>query len=122
MKTRPVHRPSVGIGNSRTLKRAGLLPADHQVISRRVPGTGTTSHRAGPGNRAPGPRGRVQVARVHSGLRKGVRMAIVVLVLWLFTAGAGLSLLVSSNLGRSRPAPVAAEATVAPAAAPVLAA
>jgi hypothetical protein len=49
-------------------------------------------------------------------------MAIVVLVLWLFTAGAGLSLLVSSNLGRSRPAPVAAEATVAPAAAPVLAA
>jgi hypothetical protein len=46
-------------------------------------------------------------------------MAIVVLVLWLFTAGAGLSLLVSSNLGRSRPAPVSAEATVAPAAAPV---
>ena len=60
-------------------------------------------------------------------------MAIVVLVLWLFTAGAGLSLLVSSNLGRSRsapalaphlaaPTPVAAEATVAPAAAPVPAA
>src|SRR5690242_19822976 len=57
-------------------------------------------------------------------------MAIVVLVIWLFTAGAGLSLLVSSNLGRSRPAPapslstaalapVSAEATVAPAAAPV---
>jgi hypothetical protein len=60
-------------------------------------------------------------------------MAIVVLVLWLFTAGAGFSLLVSSNLGRSRPAPassphlaaptpVAAEATVAPAAASVPAA
>ena len=32
-------------------------------------------------------------------------MAIVVLVLWLFTAGAGFSLLVTSNLGRSRPAP-----------------
>jgi hypothetical protein len=32
-------------------------------------------------------------------------MAIVVLVLWLFTAGAGLSLLISGNLGRSRPAP-----------------
>ena len=31
-------------------------------------------------------------------------MAIVVLVLWLFTAGAGFSLLVSSNLGRARPA------------------
>ena len=31
-------------------------------------------------------------------------MAVVVLVLWLFTAGAGFSLLVSSNLGRSRPA------------------
>jgi hypothetical protein len=31
-------------------------------------------------------------------------MAIVVLVLWLFTAGAGFSLLVSSNLGRSRAA------------------
>jgi hypothetical protein len=30
-------------------------------------------------------------------------MAIVVLVLWLFTAGAGFSLLISSNLGRSRP-------------------
>ncbi len=31
-------------------------------------------------------------------------MAIVVLVLWLFTAGAGFSLLVSSNLSRARPA------------------
>ena len=60
-------------------------------------------------------------------------MAIVVLVLWLFTAGAGFSLLVTSNLGRSRPAPVpsphlaaptpaAAKATVAPPAAPVPAA
>src|SRR5215831_12177383 len=38
------------------------------------------------------------------GLRKGVMMAIVVLVLWLFTAGAGFFLLVSSNLGRARPA------------------
>jgi hypothetical protein len=38
-------------------------------------------------------------------------MAIVVLVLWLFTAGAGFSLLVSSNLGRSRPAAPAATAT-----------
>jgi hypothetical protein len=54
-------------------------------------------------------------------------MAIVVLVLWLFTAGAGFSLLLSSNLGRSRPAastvtaihPVVAEASpVASAAAP----
>ena len=31
-------------------------------------------------------------------------MAIVVLVLWMFTAGAGFFLLVTSNLGRSRPA------------------
>jgi hypothetical protein len=31
-------------------------------------------------------------------------MAIVVLVLWFFTAGAGFYLLVTSNLGRSRPA------------------
>ena len=31
-------------------------------------------------------------------------MAIVVLVLWLFTAGVGFSLLVSSNLSRGRPA------------------
>jgi hypothetical protein len=38
-------------------------------------------------------------------------MAIVVLVLWLFTAGAGLSLLVSSNLGRSRPAASTVTAT-----------
>ena len=30
-------------------------------------------------------------------------MAIVVLVLWLFTAGVGLSLLVTSNLARARP-------------------
>jgi hypothetical protein len=39
-------------------------------------------------------------------------MAIVVLVLWLFTAGAGFSLLVSSNLGRSRPAAPATTAHV----------
>jgi hypothetical protein len=39
-------------------------------------------------------------------------MAIVVLVLWLFTAGAGVYLLVTSNLGRARPA------TAPPAAAP----
>jgi Flp pilus assembly protein TadB len=60
-------------------------------------------------------------------------MAIVVLVLWLFTAGAGFYLLVTSNLGRARPAattpapaePAAAEpatvsaaATAASAAAP----
>jgi hypothetical protein len=48
-------------------------------------------------------------------------MAIVVLVLWLFTAGAGFSLLVSSNLGRSRPATstvaASAPATEAPPAA-----
>lgn len=31
-------------------------------------------------------------------------MAIAVLVLWLFTAGAGFYLLVTSNLGRARPA------------------
>ena len=31
-------------------------------------------------------------------------MAVLVLVLWLFTAGAGFSTLLSSNLGRSRPA------------------
>ena len=31
-------------------------------------------------------------------------MAVVVLVLWLFTAGAGFSTLLTSNLGRSRPA------------------
>ena len=40
-------------------------------------------------------------------------MAIVVLVLWLFTAGAGFSLLASSNLSRTRPA------AATPAAAPV---
>ena len=50
-------------------------------------------------------------------------MAIVVLVLWLFTVGVGFSLLVSSNLSRSRPAvpaPAAepATASVAAAAAP----
>jgi hypothetical protein len=42
-------------------------------------------------------------------------MAIVVLVLWLFTAGAGIYLLVTSNLGRARPAattPAAEPATV----------
>ena len=60
-------------------------------------------------------------------------MAIVVLVLWLFTAGAGFSLLVSGNLGRSRPAPApsphlaapapaATAATTAPSASPVPAA
>ena len=41
-------------------------------------------------------------------------MAIVVLVLWLFTAGVGFSLLVSSNLSRARPtvrAPAAEPAT-----------
>jgi hypothetical protein len=47
-------------------------------------------------------------------------MAIVVLVLWLFTAGAGIYLLVTSNLGRARPAattPAAEPATVPAAAA-----
>src|SRR6516225_8913102 len=43
-------------------------------------------------------------------------MAIVVLVLWLFTAGAGFYLLVTSNLGRARPA---SAAPAEPAAAPV---
>jgi hypothetical protein len=42
-------------------------------------------------------------------------MAIVVLVLWLFTAGAGFYLLVTSNLGRARPA------VTTPAAEPALA-
>src|SRR5689334_21969450 len=62
-----------------------------------------------------------RVARVHSGLRRGVVMAIVVLVLWLFTAGAGFYLLVTSNLGRARPAAPtqAAEPAPAPAAASV---
>ena len=44
-------------------------------------------------------------------------MAIVVLVLWLFTAGAGFYLLVTSNLGRARPAattPAAEPATAPP--------
>src|SRR6478735_5018094 len=62
-------------------------------------------------------RGRVQVARVHSGLRKGGTMAIVVLVLWLFTVGVGFYLLVTSNLGRARPA-TATPATATPAAEP----
>jgi hypothetical protein len=52
-------------------------------------------------------------------------MAIVVLVLWMFTAGAGIYLLVTSNLGRARPAvnparnglaPQMASATASPAA------
>ena len=46
-------------------------------------------------------------------------MAIVALVLWLFTAGAGFYLLVTSNLGRARPAaagPAAESATAAAAA------
>ena len=38
-------------------------------------------------------------------------MAIVVLVLWLFTAGAGFYLLVTSNLSRARPAAPAPAAT-----------
>ncbi|HEY1002271.1 MAG TPA: hypothetical protein VGD83_21785, partial [Streptosporangiaceae bacterium] len=44
-------------------------------------------------------------------------MAIVVLVLWLFTAGAGFYLLVTSNLGRARPAAAtpAAKSATAPA-------
>jgi hypothetical protein len=43
-------------------------------------------------------------------------MAIVVLVLWLFTAGAGFYLLVTSNLGRARPAGAITAAGPAPAA------
>jgi hypothetical protein len=42
-------------------------------------------------------------------------MAIVVLVLWLFTAGAGFYLLVTSNLGRARPAATTLAAEPAPA-------
>jgi hypothetical protein len=44
-------------------------------------------------------------------------MAIVVLVLWLFTAGAGFYLLATSNLGRARPAATipAAQPATAPA-------
>jgi len=46
-------------------------------------------------------------------------MAIMVLVLWLFTAGAGFYLLVTSSLGRGRPAaPAAASPQPAPAAQP----
>ena len=44
-------------------------------------------------------------------------MAIVVLVLWLFTAGAGFYLLVTSNLGRVRPA-VSVPAAPSPSPAP----
>ncbi len=46
-------------------------------------------------------------------------MALVVLVLWLFTAGAGIYLLVTSNLARTRPA--GAHPAPAPAPAPVTA-
>ncbi len=52
-------------------------------------------------------------------------MAIVVLVLWLFTAGVGFSLLVSSNLSRGRPAvpaPAAEPATASVASAATAAA
>jgi hypothetical protein len=51
-------------------------------------------------------------------------MAIVVLVFWLFTAGAGFYLLVTSNLGRARPAaaaPAAEPAATASAAEPATA-
>jgi len=41
-------------------------------------------------------------------------MAIVVLVLWLFTAGAGFYLLATSNLGRARPAGAILAARPAP--------
>jgi hypothetical protein len=40
-------------------------------------------------------------------------MAIVVLVLWMFTAGAGFLLLVTSSLGRARPAEAAQPVPVA---------
>lgn len=48
-------------------------------------------------------------------------MAIVVLLLWMFTAGAGFYLLVTSSLGRARPAaaPTPQPASVARSAAPV---
>jgi hypothetical protein len=49
-------------------------------------------------------------------------MAIVVLVLWLFTAGAGLYLLVTSNLGRARPAAMTPASEPATAAVPAAAA
>ena len=42
-------------------------------------------------------------------------MAIVVLVLWLFTVGAGFYLLVTSNLGRARPAATTPAAEPVPA-------
>jgi hypothetical protein len=45
-------------------------------------------------------------------------MAVVVLVLWLFTAGAGVYLLVTSNLGRARPPAAMPGAQPAPAAQP----
>ena len=45
-------------------------------------------------------------------------MAILVLVLWLFTAGAGFSLLASSNLSRTRPSAPAPVSEPAPVAAP----
>jgi hypothetical protein len=51
-------------------------------------------------------------------------MAVLVLVLWLFTAGAGFSTLLSSNLGRSRPAaevPLPSDRAPATAAAPATA-
>ena len=48
-------------------------------------------------------------------------MAIVVLVLWLFTAGAGFYLLVTSNLRGARPAPALPVAQSAPDAAPATA-
>jgi hypothetical protein len=54
-----------------------------------------------------------------------VLVAILVLVLWLFTAGAGFSVLISSNLGRDRSvpaAPLAPAVPPAPAASPVPAA
>ena len=41
-------------------------------------------------------------------------MAIVVLVLWLFTAGAGFYLLITSSLGRTRPTGLAGPAGLAP--------
>ncbi len=46
-------------------------------------------------------------------------MAIVVLVLWLFTAGAGFYLLMTSNLGRARPARAVPASRAVPAAQPV---
>ena len=49
-------------------------------------------------------------------------MAIVVLVLWLFTAGAGFYLLVTSNLGRARPAATTPASQPTPATVPAAAA